>query len=103
MDSDNILPIKKPEDKIDDTRERGLALTEKIYKAILPLLGPDQAEELMHIFKTRLSPGAKASLYPVVNQLCDLCRSPMKIEEDGDDDHFITSCTKCGYMDVFKK
>ena len=103
MDSNNIFPFKRPEDEAKEARERGIALTEKIYQAILPLLGPEQAQELIHVFKSRFTPGAKVSLCPVVDQLCDLCHSPMKIEEEGDPTHFITSCTKCGYMDVLKK
>lgn len=103
MDSNNVFPFKKREDDAKEARERGIALTEKIYQAILPLLGPEQAQELIHVIKSSFTPSTKANLYPVVDQLCDLCSNPMKIEEEGDPTHFITSCTKCGYMDVLKK
>lgn len=103
MDSDNVFPFRRPEDDASESRERGIALTDKIYQAILPLLGPEQAQELIRMFRVRSSSDAKVSLYPIVDQLCDLCHSPMKLEEEGDPTHFITSCTKCGYMDVLKK
>jgi hypothetical protein len=103
MDSDNIFPIKGPDNETEEAFRNRQELTEKIYAAILPLLGPNQAQELLKMFNSRFSSGLKADLQPVVDQSCELCHGPMKIEENGDEFHFITSCIHCGYMDVFKK
>ena len=68
-------------------------LTQRIYEVILPLLGPQEAQELLQIFNSRLGPKLRSNLQPVIDQRCEVCQSPMKIEENGDDLHYVTSCT----------
>jgi len=104
MSSDNIFPIKRPDPDNEEALRVRQELTNKIYEAILPLLGPEQAQELLRVFNTpRTGTGIKPDLQPIVDQSCDHCQGPMKIEEPGDESHFITSCILCGYMDVLQK
>jgi hypothetical protein len=102
MDSDDRFPSKSPVPARDAaTRRRDITI--KIYEAILPLLGPEEARELMELFNSKIGVKRRTNLQPVVDQKCELCQSPMKIEEPGDEQHFIISCINCGYMDVLKK
>jgi len=104
MDSKNVFQFRKRGNETDEAFERRKEIAEKIYAAILPLLGPEQTKEILQVFNHRVT-SAKPDLRPVLEQVCELCEGPMKIEEfDEEDSHqSVVTCIDCGYMDVLKK
>jgi hypothetical protein len=104
MGSDNIYPFKQGRNETEEAFQHRKELTERIYNAMLPLLGVEQTQKILAMLNKRIN-DPKRTLQPVLDQVCDLCNGPMKIDEVDKQNlqQSIVTCIECGYMDVLKK